>query len=240
MIKGKLRVFLDDTSNSSPFYKNTMASKGRLVLCILFHRAEFLIFSYGSWPFKSFKEVFSFVKEKSHWKFLCILAKTFLKPAAAAKRFHACFLNFFPWIKPLFCQKLFEHPCFSSMSEIWEALPQLHFLLKSISILKVLLFWPWVDFELNALVAAHISNDVQVCPSTEFIPYESFQMNSRLWEQPLTASSHLPLQSDFPTPRKKHKQLIKVYTEMLDEEINNLSDCPKWQVQNKQGHGDTA
>lgn len=44
--------------------------------------------------------------------------------------------------KTLFWQKLFEYPGFSSVSEIWEALPQLHFLLKSISILKVLLFGP--------------------------------------------------------------------------------------------------
>lgn len=145
--------------------------------------------------------------------------------------------------KTLFWQKLFEHPWFSSVSEMQEALPQLHFLLKSISILKVLPFWPWVDFELNAVAVAHVSNEVQVqvCPSTEFMLWGLSGEHSWLWEQRLTASSHLPLHfSNFLTPRKKHKQLIKVYTEMLDEEINNLSGCLKWQVQNKQGHGDTV
>lgn len=144
--------------------------------------------------------------------------------------------EFFSVHKTLFWQKLFGHLCFSSVSEKQEALPQLHFLLKSRIILEVLLFWPWVDFELNAVVFAHVSNEVQmqVCPSTAHILWGLSGEHSWLWEQPLTAPSHLPLQfSDFFTPRKKHKQLIKVYTEMLDEEVNNLSGCLKWQVQNK-------
>lgn len=199
-------------------------------------KLSFSFFLTGPGLINHSRTVVLFIKENSQWKFLCILAKTFLKLATEAKNLMCAFWTFF-----LFGQRLFERACFSSVREIWEALPQLHFLLKTISILKVLLFWPWIDFELNVVVISHVLNEVQVCPSTEFIPSEGFQVNTWLWEQPLTASSHLPLQfSNFFTSRKKHKQLIKVYTEMLDEEINNLSGCLKWQVQNKQGHGDTV
>lgn len=97
-----------------------------------------------------------------------------------------------------------------------------------------------LNIELNALTVAHVSNEVQVqvCQSMVFGPSEGLPRQSGehlwLWEQPLTASSHLSLQfRGVLTPRKKHKQLIKVKAAMLDEEINNLSGCPKWQVQNK-------
>jgi len=64
--------------------------------------------------------------------------------------------------------------------------------------------------------------------------WTGIRANAQGLESSLSASFQPSLQfGDILTPRKKHKKLIKVEAEMLDEEINNLSGCPKWQVQNK-------
>jgi len=92
--KGTLRIFLDGTSKSSSFHKDSVVPKRKLVLCVLFHQVKFLIFLYGSC--KSSKGLLiTSVGQNSHWKFLCILAWTVLKPAAATTKLYAYVLNFF-------------------------------------------------------------------------------------------------------------------------------------------------
>lgn len=42
--KGKLMIFLDDASKPSPFHKDPVVPKRRLVLCVLFYQIEFSFF----------------------------------------------------------------------------------------------------------------------------------------------------------------------------------------------------